>query len=268
MANRRIVLLSNPRQANWAPKRLPRPPRGSQRPAPAPQHPRPRPDPNPPAPRARRPSPPPLPQPTSPGEKGRRIRELTSVVQKRFNFPPETVELYAEKVANRGLCAVAQAESLRYKLLGGLAVRRCVWFGARGGAQAAQRGADATLGAARAARTWCKAAAAAALSQQDGAMWCVYPQQAAGSWRVFVQTRRRRGGAAACRPRPRGARGGQRRRQAALLAAAAAGQPGAGAAAGAAAMRAEAARHQDWPQEGQRSRQQPGAAARAGLHSA
>ncbi len=60
------------------------------------------------------------------GEKGRRIRELTSVVQKRFNFPPETVELYAEKVANRGLCAVAQAESLRYKLLGGLAVRRCV----------------------------------------------------------------------------------------------------------------------------------------------
>merc|ERR1711998_713826 len=41
------------------------------------------------------------------GEKGRRIREL-----------------YAEKVLNRGLCAVAQCESLRYKLLGGLAVRR------------------------------------------------------------------------------------------------------------------------------------------------
>lgn len=58
------------------------------------------------------------------GEKGRRIRELTSVVQKRFNFPAESVELYAEKVADRGLCAVAQAESLRYKLLGGLAVRR------------------------------------------------------------------------------------------------------------------------------------------------
>ncbi|KIZ00267.1 40S ribosomal protein S3-3 [Monoraphidium neglectum] len=68
------------------------------------------------------------------GEKGRRIRELTSVVQKRFNFPPETVELYAEKVANRGLCAVAQAESLRYKLLGGLAVRR-----RGGGAEERQR---------------------------------------------------------------------------------------------------------------------------------
>merc|ERR1712203_313942 len=50
------------------------------------------------------------------GEKGRRIRELTAVVQKRFEFP--------EKVATRGLCAIAQAESLRYKLIGGLAVRR------------------------------------------------------------------------------------------------------------------------------------------------
>jgi len=58
------------------------------------------------------------------GEKGRRIRELTSVVQKRFNFPENGVELYAEKVVNRGLCAIAQAESVRYKLLGGLAVRR------------------------------------------------------------------------------------------------------------------------------------------------
>ncbi|KAK6147639.1 hypothetical protein DH2020_018551 [Rehmannia glutinosa] len=56
------------------------------------------------------------------GEKGRRIRELTSVVQKRFKFPENSVELYAEKVNNRGLCAIAQAESLRYKLLGGLAV--------------------------------------------------------------------------------------------------------------------------------------------------
>lgn len=34
------------------------------------------------------------------------------------------LQLYAEKVATRGLCAIAQAESLRYKLLGGLAVRR------------------------------------------------------------------------------------------------------------------------------------------------
>ncbi len=61
------------------------------------------------------------------GEKGRRLRELTSVVQKRFNFKDHSVELYAEKVATRGLCAIAQAESLRYKLIGGLAVRRACY---------------------------------------------------------------------------------------------------------------------------------------------
>ena len=61
------------------------------------------------------------------GDKGRRIRELTSVIQKRFGYAEGTVELYAEKVANRGLCAVAQCESLRYKLVGGLAVRRACY---------------------------------------------------------------------------------------------------------------------------------------------
>eukprot|EP00163_Fabomonas_tropica_P011509 TRINITY_DN2221_c0_g1_i1.p1 TRINITY_DN2221_c0_g1~~TRINITY_DN2221_c0_g1_i1.p1 ORF type:complete len:228 (-),score=82.66 TRINITY_DN2221_c0_g1_i1:372-1055(-) len=61
------------------------------------------------------------------GDKGRRIRELTSVVQKRFSFPEGTVELYAEKIANRGLCAIAQCESLRYKLLAGLPVRRACY---------------------------------------------------------------------------------------------------------------------------------------------
>jgi len=61
------------------------------------------------------------------GDKGRRIRELTSLVQKRFNFPEGNVELYAERVANRAMCAIAQAESLRYKLLGGFAVRRACY---------------------------------------------------------------------------------------------------------------------------------------------
>lgn len=61
------------------------------------------------------------------GEKGRRIRELTALVQKRFRFPEGSLELYAEKVQNRGLHAVAQCESLRYKLLSGLAVRRAAY---------------------------------------------------------------------------------------------------------------------------------------------
>nr|CBW52775.1 40S ribosomal protein S3 [Polytomella sp. Pringsheim 198.80] len=59
------------------------------------------------------------------GEQGRRIRELTSVIQKRFKI--DNVQLFAEEVSARGLCAIAQAESLRYKLLGGLAVRRACY---------------------------------------------------------------------------------------------------------------------------------------------
>jgi small subunit ribosomal protein S3e len=61
------------------------------------------------------------------GENNRRIRELTSIVQKRFDFQEGAVELYAERVQNRGLCAQAQAESLKFKLLGGLAVRRACY---------------------------------------------------------------------------------------------------------------------------------------------
>jgi small subunit ribosomal protein S3e len=84
------------------------------------------------------------------GERRRRIRKLTSVVQKRFNFQEESIEvcrqstdllinllinvlfdsldqMYAEKVSDRGLCAIAQCESLRYKLIGGLAVRRACY---------------------------------------------------------------------------------------------------------------------------------------------
>lgn len=61
------------------------------------------------------------------GDKGRRIRELTSLVQKRFNFRENSVELFAEQVKNRGSCAMAQCESLRYKLLGGLPARRAAY---------------------------------------------------------------------------------------------------------------------------------------------
>ncbi|ORZ35735.1 ribosomal protein S3 [Catenaria anguillulae PL171] len=59
--------------------------------------------------------------------RGRRINELTSLVQKRFGFADGAVELYAERVLERGLCAIAQAESLKYKLLEGLAVRRAAY---------------------------------------------------------------------------------------------------------------------------------------------
>eukprot|EP01123_Difflugia_compressa_P002473 TRINITY_DN131_c0_g1_i1.p1 TRINITY_DN131_c0_g1~~TRINITY_DN131_c0_g1_i1.p1 ORF type:complete len:258 (-),score=37.36 TRINITY_DN131_c0_g1_i1:167-940(-) len=61
------------------------------------------------------------------GEKGKRIRELTAVVTKRFGLKEGSIELFAERVLHRGLCAISQAESLRYKLLHGLAVRRACY---------------------------------------------------------------------------------------------------------------------------------------------
>jgi len=61
------------------------------------------------------------------GEDQRRIKELTSLVAQRFGFSEGGVSCFAEKVQPRGLSAVAQAESLRYKLMGGLAVRRACY---------------------------------------------------------------------------------------------------------------------------------------------
>eukprot|EP01108_Squamamoeba_japonica_P003085 TRINITY_DN2561_c0_g4_i1.p2 TRINITY_DN2561_c0_g4~~TRINITY_DN2561_c0_g4_i1.p2 ORF type:complete len:240 (-),score=120.98 TRINITY_DN2561_c0_g4_i1:89-763(-) len=79
------------------------------------------------------------------GEKGQRIRELTSLVQKRWRFPANTVELYAERVNDRGLSAVAQAESLRYKLIGGLAVRRACYGVIRFIMEAGAKGAEVVV---------------------------------------------------------------------------------------------------------------------------
>ena len=61
------------------------------------------------------------------GENGRRIRELTGLVQKRFKFAEGSIELFAEKMENRGLSAIAQCESMRFKLLSGLPVRRACY---------------------------------------------------------------------------------------------------------------------------------------------
>lgn len=61
------------------------------------------------------------------GPQGRRIRELTSLVRKRFSLKEDTVALYAERVQQRGLSAIAQCESLKYKLLNNLAIRRAAY---------------------------------------------------------------------------------------------------------------------------------------------
>merc|ERR1719329_1144254 len=57
------------------------------------------------------------------GVDGRKIRELTSLVQKRFNYPKDAVELTVVKILNKGLCASAQAEACKIKLLSQVPVR-------------------------------------------------------------------------------------------------------------------------------------------------
>jgi len=60
------------------------------------------------------------------GEKGRRIRELESVVIKRWGFKEGAIQLFAERTLNRGLSASFQADSLKFKLYHGLAIQRAV----------------------------------------------------------------------------------------------------------------------------------------------
>ncbi|KAK9448921.1 40S ribosomal protein uS3 [Limtongia smithiae] len=87
------------------------------------------------------------------GPQGRRVRELTSLVQKRFRFDQDKVVIYAEKVQQRGLCAIAQAESLKYKLLNGLAVRRACYGVLRYIMESGAKGAEVVVsGKLRAAR--------------------------------------------------------------------------------------------------------------------
>ncbi|ETO25885.1 ribosomal protein S3 [Reticulomyxa filosa] len=61
------------------------------------------------------------------GEKGQKIRELTALITKRFNFKTGSLQLVAEKVKNRGLSSLAQAEAVRYRLMEGLSVRRACY---------------------------------------------------------------------------------------------------------------------------------------------
>jgi len=58
------------------------------------------------------------------GEDDRRINELTSLIRQRFGFAESAIVCSAKSVAPRGLSAVAQAETLRYKLMNSVAPRK------------------------------------------------------------------------------------------------------------------------------------------------
>ncbi|KAA6392781.1 MAG: putative 40S ribosomal protein S3-3 [Streblomastix strix] len=61
------------------------------------------------------------------GDNGKRIRELTSLIEKRWKFPRHSIKLLADRLKNRALSAVAQAESMVFKIMGGLPVRRAAY---------------------------------------------------------------------------------------------------------------------------------------------
>ena len=79
------------------------------------------------------------------GEKGKRIRELTNVFIQRFGFKAGELELFAEMVRGRGLCAAAQTESLKYKLIQGLAVRRACYSVMRLVMESGAKGVECTV---------------------------------------------------------------------------------------------------------------------------
>lgn len=65
--------------------------------------------------------------PTVIGFKGRRIRELSTLIKDRFGLNQNKIALYVEKIINRGLCPNIQAELLRFKLLKGLTIRKACY---------------------------------------------------------------------------------------------------------------------------------------------
>ncbi|AEA39026.1 40S ribosomal protein S3 (nucleomorph) [Cryptomonas paramecium] len=58
---------------------------------------------------------------------GKRIREITLLVKKRFGLEDSNLNIYVEKVINRGLVSSIQAEFLRYKLLKGITTRKACY---------------------------------------------------------------------------------------------------------------------------------------------
>ncbi|RYE95645.1 MAG: 30S ribosomal protein S3, partial [Methanobacteriota archaeon] len=79
------------------------------------------------------------------GDKGRRVRELHSVICKRFGIAPKALQVFAEKVRDRGLSAQAQADNLKYKLLGGLAVRKACYGVMRAAMEAGAKGVEVVV---------------------------------------------------------------------------------------------------------------------------
>ena len=53
----------------------------------------------------------------------RKIRELESMIQKRWGYKPDGIHIKVQRLKQKGLCAAAMAESIKLKLLAQIPVR-------------------------------------------------------------------------------------------------------------------------------------------------
>ncbi|KAF0989028.1 hypothetical protein HZS_6117 [Henneguya salminicola] len=79
------------------------------------------------------------------GEKGRKIRELTALVQRKFNYEPDKIRIYVNPIKIRNLSAPAQCETLKYKLSHGIAVRKACYTLVRSIMEAGARGCEVVV---------------------------------------------------------------------------------------------------------------------------
>ncbi|EAR82420.3 40S ribosomal protein S3 (macronuclear) [Tetrahymena thermophila SB210] len=57
------------------------------------------------------------------GVEGKKHKELTQFLQKRFGYSDDQIQIWAEPIKFKGLCASAQVEAMNYKLLKDVPVR-------------------------------------------------------------------------------------------------------------------------------------------------
>lgn len=80
------------------------------------------------------------------GAKNERVREICSCLAQRFGYPEGKLHIFVDRVEPRGLSAMAQVESLRFKLLANLQVRRAATNIIRFVMESGAKGCEVTVG--------------------------------------------------------------------------------------------------------------------------
>lgn len=78
-------------------------------------------------------------------EQGRRLQEIRYMILKRWNIPDEQLEILVDKIARRGLSAINQLDSLRYKIIARLPARRAAYGVIRFVMDAGARGCEVVI---------------------------------------------------------------------------------------------------------------------------